>query len=74
MQRMILREGGVLLAIGLVLGVAGAFVAARVIQKLLFGVEPHDPVTFIGVAVMMAVIGIGDGGPRRRRIDWTADS
>ena len=31
----------------------------RVIQKLLFGVKPHDPVTFIGVAVMMAVIGIG---------------
>ncbi len=28
-QRMILREGGVLLAIGLVLGVAGAFFAAR---------------------------------------------
>ncbi|MEX2152839.1 MAG: ABC transporter permease [Gemmatimonadaceae bacterium] len=57
-QRMILREGGVLLAIGLVLGVAGAFFAARVIQGLLFGVAPHDPVTFIGVAVVMAAIGI----------------
>ena len=58
-QRMILREGGVLLAIGLVLGVAGAFFAAGVIRGLLFGVAPHDPVTFIGVAVMMAAIGIG---------------
>jgi ABC-type antimicrobial peptide transport system permease subunit len=58
-QRMILREGGVLLAIGLVLGVAGAFFAARVIQGLLFGVAPYDPTTFIGVAVMMAAIGIG---------------
>jgi len=58
-QRMILREGGVLVAIGLVLGIAGAFVAARVIQGLLFGVAPYDPTTFIGVAVMMAVIGIG---------------
>ena len=58
-QRMILREGGVLVAIGLVLGVAGAFVAARVIQGLLFGVAPYDPTTFIGVAVMMAAIGIG---------------
>ncbi len=57
-QRMILREGGVLLAIGLVLGVAGAFFAARVIRGLLFGVEPHDPTTFIGVTVMMAAIGI----------------
>jgi len=58
-QRMILKEGGVLLAIGLVLGVAGAFFAARVIQGLLFGVAPHDPVTFIGVVAMMAAIGIG---------------
>jgi ABC-type antimicrobial peptide transport system permease subunit len=57
-QRMILREGGVLLAIGLVVGVVGASVAARVIRGLLFGVAPHDPVTFIAVAVMMAAIGI----------------
>ncbi len=58
-QRMVLKEGGVLLAIGLVLGVAGAFLAASVIQGLLFGVAPHDPITFTGVAVMMAAIGIG---------------
>ena len=57
-QRMILREGGVLLVLGLVLGVVGAFFAARVIRGLLFGVAPHDPVTFVGVAVMMAAIGI----------------
>jgi predicted permease len=56
--RMILKEGGMLLGMGLVLGVAGAFFAARVIQGLLFGVAPHDPATFIGVAVMMSVIGI----------------
>ena len=58
-QRMILREGGVLLAAGLALGVTGAFFAARVIRGLLFGVAPHDPVTFVGVAVVMAAIGIG---------------
>jgi ABC-type antimicrobial peptide transport system permease subunit len=58
-QRMILREGGVLLAIGLVVGVAGAFFGTRVIDGLLFGVAPHDPITFVGVAAMMAAIGIG---------------
>ena len=57
-QRMILREGGILLAIGLVLGVAGAYVAGGIIRDLLFGVAPHDPLTFIGVAVMMAAIGV----------------
>jgi predicted permease len=57
--RMILKEGGVLLAIGLVLGVGGAFVGGGVIRGLLFGVDPHDPVTLIGVALTMAVIGLG---------------
>jgi ABC-type antimicrobial peptide transport system permease subunit len=55
---MILSEGGVLLAIGLLSGVAGAYLAADVIRGLLFGIAPHDPTTFIGVAVMMAAIGI----------------
>jgi putative ABC transport system permease protein len=57
-QRMILSEGGVLLAVGLVSGVAGAYLAADVIHGLLFGIAPHDPTTFIGVAMMMAAIGI----------------
>ena len=57
-QRMILSEGGVLLAIGLVLGVASAYVASGVIRGLLFGVAPHDPITLIGVAAMMTAIGL----------------
>jgi putative ABC transport system permease protein len=58
-RRMILREGGALVAMGLVLGVTGAAVATQVIRRLLFGVvAPHDPVTFLGVAVLMAAIGI----------------
>jgi ABC-type antimicrobial peptide transport system permease subunit len=57
-QRMILGEGGVLLALGLVLGLLGALLAARAIQGLLFGVAPYDPATFGAVAVLMAVIGI----------------
>jgi len=27
-------------------------------RGLLFGVAPHDPVTFVGVAAMMTIIGI----------------
>jgi predicted permease len=57
-ERMILMEGGVLVAMGLMLGVSGAFFAARVIRGLLFGVAPHDPATFAGVAILMATIGI----------------
>ncbi|MGQ0642974.1 MAG: ADOP family duplicated permease [Gemmatimonadaceae bacterium] len=57
-QRMILKEGGVLLVIGLTLGVIGAVFAARIIRGLLFGVAPNDPVTFVGVTAMMAAIGL----------------
>ena len=57
-QRMILREGGVLLVVGLVLGIVAAFLAAGVIRGLLFGVAPYDPITFVAVVLMMAAIGI----------------
>jgi len=56
--KMILGEGGVLLALGLGLGLGGAILGTNLIQGLLFGVSPRDPVTLIGVAVMMAVIGL----------------
>ncbi|HEV8358768.1 MAG TPA: ABC transporter permease [Gemmatimonadales bacterium] len=58
-QRMVLMEGGVLLGVGLLLGVTGSLVAARLIQGLLFGVAPHDPVTLAAVATLMAAIGLG---------------
>ncbi len=57
-QRMILQEGGVLLVAGLALGVGGALVMSRLIQGLLFGVQPYDPITLTGVGVMMLGIGL----------------
>jgi ABC-type antimicrobial peptide transport system permease subunit len=55
---MILKEGGVLLASGLVLGVGGALFGSRLIRGMLFGVAPQDPVTLVGVAFVMVAIGI----------------
>ncbi len=57
--RMIVAEGGTLVIIGLTLGMGGALLSARVIRGLLFGITPHDPITFFAVAVLMAAIGIG---------------
>ena len=57
-QRMILKEGGVLLVGGLVLGVAGAYFAGGVMRGLLFGVTPHDAATLAAVSLVMAAIGI----------------
>jgi ABC-type antimicrobial peptide transport system permease subunit len=57
-QRMVLSEGGRLVGLGLVIGGAGAIVASRLIRGLLFGVEPGDPATLIGVLGVVAVVGV----------------
>lgn len=57
-QRMILWEGGVLLLAGLAIGVIGAVSGTHFIRGLLFGVEPSDPLTLIGVAAAMGMVGI----------------
>jgi len=56
-QRMVISEGGILVIIGLVLGVIGSMIAARMIQGSLYGVPPNDPFTMSVVAVLMLVIG-----------------
>ena len=48
---LILRNGLVLAAIGVTLGVIGAAGTARYLQSMLFGIEPLDPLTFVAVAV-----------------------
>ena len=55
---MILKEGGTLVALGLLVGVAGSLALARYIQGLLFSVGPNDPTTLISVGAIMAAIGI----------------
>jgi len=57
-RRMVLGQGGVLLATGLVVGVTGALLASRLMRKLLFGVAPYDPVTLAAVAFILTAIGV----------------
>ena len=56
--RLILREGGSLAAAGIVAGLAIAFAISRVMQTLLFDVSTTDPLTFIGVPVLLALVAI----------------
>jgi putative ABC transport system permease protein len=57
-QKMVLSDGGLLVVLGLVGGVAGALALSRGIRGLLYGVAPHDPVTLAAVATIMACVGI----------------
>jgi putative ABC transport system permease protein len=56
---LILREGGMLAMIGVVVGVGGALVATRFIQSWLFGIERMDPTTIVVTSVGLIVIAIG---------------
>ena len=55
---MIVREGGLLVGLGLAVGVAGSLALSRFIEGLLFGVASRDPLTLVAVAVTMTTIGL----------------
>jgi putative ABC transport system permease protein len=54
--RLVLGEGLKLTAAGVAVGIAAAFGLTRLLTKLLFGVEPTDPLTIIGVAVLLGCV------------------
>ena len=49
--KLILKSGMLLVALGLTIGLAGAFVLTRLLAALLFEISPTDPLTFAAVAV-----------------------
>lgn len=55
---LVLRGGMKLVAIGLVAGLAAAAGAARLIQTLLFNVQPFDPAVYGGVALLFAFVAL----------------
>jgi putative ABC transport system permease protein len=72
--RMIMRQGGRLVVTGLVAGLVGAVLAARVMRSLLHGVSPTDPMALGGtVAALLAVGALGSLLPalRASRIEPT---
>jgi putative ABC transport system permease protein len=50
--RLVVGQGFVLAAVGLIIGLLGAFGLTRFLSSLLYGVRPTDPITFAGTAVI----------------------
>jgi putative ABC transport system permease protein len=55
---LVAREGFLVTAVGLVIGVAGAFGLTRLIANQLYGVTPMDPVTLAAVAVLLVAVAV----------------
>ncbi|NIR44363.1 MAG: ABC transporter permease [Gemmatimonadetes bacterium] len=64
---MVLSRGLKLASIGIAIGLAGAWLGARLVAGFVFGIEPRDPVTFIVVPlVLLMVVGLASYLPARR--------
>jgi predicted permease len=55
---MILRDGMTLAAAGIIIGVAAALSLARLLAGFLFGVAPRDPLVFVSVPAILAVVAL----------------
>jgi putative ABC transport system permease protein len=54
--RLILREGFIVIVLGLVIGIGGAYGATRLIANQLYGVTPMDPMTIAAVALVLILV------------------
>ncbi len=55
---LILGEGARMAALGVVFGIAASLAITRLMSSLLFGISATDPLTFVGVAVFLALIAL----------------
>jgi len=55
---LVMKQGAVLTAIGVVVGVAAALALTRLMASLLFGVQPSDALTYLFVPALLAVVAL----------------
>ena len=53
---LVLRRGAILTGAGILLGVAAATAGTRMLEGMLFGVTPLDPLTFAAVAILFGAV------------------
>jgi putative ABC transport system permease protein len=55
--KMVLSKGLRLIGVGVVLGMLASIALTRLVASMFWGVSPRDPVTFIGVLLVLAAVG-----------------
>jgi predicted permease len=56
--KLVLEDGSKLTLIGVGIGVAGALALTRFLSSMLFGVKPTDPLTFLGVSLILTSVAL----------------
>lgn len=70
--RMVLGQAGKMALIGVAVGLIAALGLTRLMSSMLFGVSSHDPITFLGVALLLTLVALAACGIpawRATRID-----
>ncbi len=57
--RQVMRQGMILVSIGVVLGLAAALALTRVMSSLLYGVSATDPLTFAAISLLLLGVALG---------------
>ena len=55
--RMVMRQGAMMIAIGIAIGLGGSLMMGLVLRRFLFGVSPSDPWTLMAVCVALSAVG-----------------
>jgi putative ABC transport system permease protein len=56
--RLVMKDGAKIALFGIASGIAGALALTRLMASLLFEVKPTDPATFVGVAILLALVAL----------------
>jgi ABC-type antimicrobial peptide transport system permease subunit len=53
---LILKQGMVLVGVGVLIGLTAAFTVSRLVSSLLYGIGATDPTTFTGVSLLLVAV------------------
>jgi putative ABC transport system permease protein len=70
--RLVIADGGKLLAIGVIAGLVAALATTRFLTTFLYETRTHDPMTFVIVAIVLVIVGLlacGIPASRASRLD-----